>query len=211
MIRCLSFDLQGVLSSADFSDYFWLEQLPRLYAKKHNVTLRNAKATLRSQFAAIGKYDIRYYDDTFWSQLLGFSTADVLPAMPLQPTLNTALLRFIEAQSIPVVILSTTTNAFTNYELGCKMQLFQEVFSCVDTFHAGGKTPAIFREVARLLGVHANEILHIGDNPEMDIRNARAASIQAIAYHGDTAQTINDINSALQTGGAAHENTCRRL
>ncbi len=192
--------MQGVLSSADFSDYFWLEQLPRLYAKKHNVTLQDAKAALRSQFAAIGKYDICYYDDMFWGQQLGFSTADILPTMPLQPTLNTALLRFIEAQSIPVVILSTTTNAFISYELGGKTQLFQEVFSCVDTFHTGGKTPAIFREVARLLGVRPDEILHIGDNPEMDIRNARDAGLRAIAYDGDSAQAINDIKAALQAG-----------
>jgi FMN phosphatase YigB (HAD superfamily) len=200
MIRYLSFDLQGVLSNADFSDYFWLEQLPRLYAKKHNVTLQEAKAALRSQFAAIGKYGILYYDDASWGRQLGFVTADILPAMPLQPTLNTTLLQFIKAQPIPAVILSTTTMAFINYELGDKTQLFQEIFSCVDTFRAGGKKPAVFRKAVEALGVRPDEVLHIGDNPEMDIRNGCDAGLQTIAYQGSAAQTIDDITFALRAG-----------
>ena len=77
MIRLISFDLQGVVSDATFSDTFWLEELPKLYAKRHNVDVAVAKRSLGDMFKAMGKYDLRYYDDAYWGAELGFSTAAV--------------------------------------------------------------------------------------------------------------------------------------
>src|SRR5687768_10382782 len=112
MIQYLSFDLQGVLSASDFSDYFWLEQLPGLYAKKQGIGLPAAKEILRSEFTAMGKYDLRYYDDAYWERRLGFQTLDTLEVMPVQPIQNAALFAFIQTLSTPVILLSTTTMGF---------------------------------------------------------------------------------------------------
>lgn len=197
MIRYLSFDLQGVLSASAFSDYFWLEQLPRLYAKKHQLSLREAKTVLGARFKAMGKYDLRYYDDAYWAEQLGFVTLEVLQAMPVQPVLNKALLGHIRTISLPKIILSTTTTTFLDYELGSKRQLFEQIFSCVDTFHVGGKTPQVFQDVARALGVRPDEIIHIGDNPEMDIQNATTAGLHTIPYTGSTSEVIKQLGRLL--------------
>ncbi|HSX17004.1 MAG TPA: HAD-IA family hydrolase [Patescibacteria group bacterium] len=194
-VKYFSFDLQGVLSASGFSDYFWLEQLPLLYANKHGVALQQAKTELRTQFAAMGKYDTRYYDDAFWARQLGFKTAEVLRGMPLQPSRNETLFEFIRAQPLPVVIISTTTRVFLNYELGDKKPLFEQIYSCVDTFGIGGKTPAVYQKVAQELGVQPDEILHIGDDPEMDVRNACAAGVRALAYDANDADLIKILRS----------------
>jgi FMN phosphatase YigB (HAD superfamily) len=201
MIRYLSFDLQGVLSAADFSDAFWLEELPKLYATKHGLSLTQAKTSLQQQFAAMGTYDTRYYDNAYWEQQLGFSTRGVLQAMLVQPTINYKLLHFIRSRALPAVLLTTTTTIFVDYELGDAVQLFEQVFSCIDTFGTGGKTPAVYRRIAQTLGVEPHEILHIGDNDEMDIHNADAAGVRTIRYNANDRAVIQAMRQIIDDAG----------
>lgn len=202
MIKYVSWDLQGTLSSAVFSDAFWLELLPAAYAAKYACDLATAKAQLWEQFKAMGKYDIRYYDDAYWARQLGFNTLDVLRHANVQPSLDSALLSYVARLPTPSIILSTTTNLFIDYELGDKNALFARTYSCVDDFQTGGKTEEIYREVARQLGVKPEEILHIGDNEEMDITNAARAGVHTLHYTGDTLALIAALQDMLATEGA---------
>lgn len=201
MIKYVSWDLQGTLSEAAFSDNFWLELLPAAYAAKHACDLATAKAQLWEQFKAMGKYDIRYYDDAYWASQLGFNTLDVLRRVNVQPRLDSALLSYITSLTTPSIILSTTTNLFIDYELGDKKAFFARTYSCVDDFQTGGKTEEVYREIARQLGIKPQEILHIGDNEEMDITNATRAGVHALHYTGDTLALITALQDILATEG----------
>ncbi|AGL62164.1 hypothetical protein L336_0458 [Candidatus Saccharimonas aalborgensis] len=197
MIRLISFDLQGVVSDATFSDTFWLEELPKLYAKRHNVDVAVAKRSLGDMFKAMGKYDLRYYDDAYWGAELGFSTADIITHIVPQPRVEKLLIEYIAGLSLPVVLLSTTTNRFIDYELGLNKQYFNKIYSCVDDFSTGGKTADVFGAIAREWGVKPNEIVHIGDNQEMDIDNALKAGVRAILYTGNPGAVVAQINHLL--------------
>lgn len=197
MISCLSLDLQGTLSKVDFSDNFWLELLPQAYAKRHAIGLAEAKKRLRREFSEAGKYDIRYYDDSYWVARLGFDTLQLIEAGTLRPELDEALFNLIELLDIPKIIVSTTTNTFINYELGDKKQLFVSTYSCVDDFNVGGKTPEVFRMIAAAQGISPNNILHIGDNSEMDVLNAERAGVQALLYDGDVEALGIEIAKAM--------------
>lgn len=201
MIKYVSWDLQGTLSEAAFSDNFWLELLPAAYAAKHVCDLATAKAQLWEQFKAMGKYDIRYYDDAYWASQLGFNTSDVLRHANVQPNLDSALLSYIASLTTPSIILSTTTNLFIDYELGDKKALFARTYSCVDDFQTGGKTKEIYEAIARQLSVEPHDILHIGDNDEMDITNATRAGVHALHYTGDTLALITALQDILATEG----------
>jgi len=199
MIKYLSFDLQGTLSASEFSDNFWRELLPEAYASRYDIDITEAKAQLGAEFKKIGTYDIRYYDDAYWAEELGFTTVDLIEDALPQPILDIDLMRFLKSLDIPKIIISTTTNAFIDYELGQNKTVFTRTFSCVDDFETGGKTREIFQKIAHELGVEPREILHIGDNDEMDIENARLAGVKALKYTGDTVACIADITKELRS------------
>ncbi len=156
-----------------------------------------AKRSLGDMFKAMGKYDLRYYDDAYWGAELGFSTADIITHIVPQPRVEKLLIEYIAGLSLPVVLLSTTTNRFIDYELGLNKQYFNKIYSCVDDFSTGGKTADVFGAIAREWGVKPNEIVHIGDNQEMDIDNALKAGVRAILYTGNPGAVVAQINHLL--------------
>lgn len=199
MIKYLSLDLQGTLSSSEFSDYFWCETIPKKYAEKYNISVEQAKENLKKVFKEYGVYDIHYYDDSYWEKSLTFNVIEELKKSSIKPKINKELLQFIENISIPKIIISTTTKKFINYELGEKRKLFQKIYSCVDDFNTGGKTANIYKEVAKQLNVKTNEILHIGDNKIMDIENAKKSGINAILFEkGKEKQIIEVIKQIIK-------------
>jgi len=171
MIKLISFDLQGTISDAAYSNRFWLEHL----------------AEHKDFFKRIGVYDDRYYDDGYWT--------DSLKAImkPYSPKLNEEFLAFIETITLPKIILSTTTTAFIELELGEKQKIFNKCLSTISDFKIAGKTPEVYEKTAKMFGVKPSEMLHIGDNMEMDIANALRAGCKAIHYQGNTKQTIGEI------------------
>ena len=198
MIKVLSFDLQGTISDAKFSDNFWIELLPMQYANKNNITLEDSKRILRDKFKQMGKYDILYYDDSYWAKELDFDTIEVLKEAGINPSLDEKLIKYINKVNLPKIILSTTTDLFINYELGNEIKLFDRTYSCVNYFNSGGKTKEIFLRVADELKVDSSEILHIGDSVEMDIENAKKANVNTILFDGNVDNLINEIDKYLE-------------
>ena len=185
MIKVLSLDLQGTLSDAKFSDYFWLEFLPKKYSDKFDVSIDDAKKILKSKFKGYDVYDIKYYDDKYWSDYLGFDTSLALDLFSVRPKINDELYSLILSFDMPKIIISTTTDLFIKYELQERIKDFDKIYSCVDYFNVGGKSVDVFKKVCDDLGVKTNEVLHIGDNKMMDVDNAVKAGLNAILYDGD--------------------------
>ncbi len=198
MIKILSVDLQGTLSSSNFSDYFWLELLPKKYSEKFNLSLEESKEILKVKFKEYGVYNIKYYDDNYWSKYLNFNTLEELKKLPIQPNLNKRLYELISSINLPKIIISTTTELFIKYELKENIKDFKKIYSCVDYFNAGGKTSNIFQKICKELNVQPSEVLHIGDSKTMDVENAIEAGVNAILYDGNIDDLKNEINSYLE-------------
>lgn len=198
MIKILSLDLQGTLSDSKFSDYFWLELLPKKYAQKFNLSIQEAKDILKQKFKEYGVYNILYYDDKYWSDYLDFNTLEEIRNFEVQPHIDNNLYNLIQKINIPKIIISTTTNLFIEYELKENIKDFNKIYSCVDTFNTGGKTAEVFKKVCEELKVKPNEILHIGDNKTMDVDNAIEVGVNAIIYDGDIDKLKNEINKYME-------------
>lgn len=198
MIKYVSFDLQGTLSSSKFSDYFWLEMLPKLYAKHNKIGLEEAKTYLKDYFKKIGKYDIKYYDNKYWEKELDFKTEEVLESMIIKPSFN-KIIDLIDKIDLPIIIITTTTSVFVDYELGSKKDKFYKIYSCCDDFHIGGKTKEVYNRVLSDLNIKKDELLHIGDNLEMDIDNCNQAGVKAIYYDlSKEEKVIKEIEKILE-------------
>lgn len=198
MIKVLSLDLQGTLSDSKFSDYFWLELLPKKYSEKFNLSIEEAKEILKSKFKEYGVYNILYYDDKYWANYLNFNTLEELKKFQVQPKLDKRLYALISNINLPKIIISTTTDLFIEYELEKNIRDFDKVYSCVDYFNVGGKTANIFKKVCEELNVLPNEVLHIGDSKTMDVENALEAGVNAILYDGNIDELENKLNKYLE-------------
>ena len=193
MIKYLSLDLQGTLSDSSFSDYYWIELLPRKYAEYFKITIEEAKKILKDKFKEYGVYSLLYYDDKYWSNYLNFDTARELIQNGIEVRINEKLYDFIKAIKLPKIIISTTTELFINLELKDKVKDFNRIYSCVDYFKTGGKTKEVYEKICKELNIKPNEMLHIGDNKLMDVDNARQAGINAVLYKGNDKEVIKEI------------------
>lgn len=184
MIRKItSFDLQGTLSDAAFSDEFWLSLLPRLWAEKKKMPLGEAKERLKSFFKKIGRYDPRYYSTTYWLDLLGIGFPELRRQLkePILYRDAVELLQHLHGKT-RVIVISSTTRDFIDLEIGDARGYCDAIYSSIDDFSIPGKPPKLFKKIAGKLDVSPSDILHIGDDREMDVENARAAGCHAIYF-----------------------------
>lgn len=177
--RLLSFDLQGTLSGSAFSDEFWLETLPALYADNERISIVEAKEKLGREFAQFGTYDERYYSAAYWLKRLDVRAtfSELVGRMRHQPHCFPDGIEFVAriSKEIPVIITSSTTREFIALEIGGARQYIVAAYSSLDDFGIPGKPPALYAAIAARHGVRTEDILHVGDSREMDIENAMRA------------------------------------
>lgn len=63
--------------------------------------------------------------------------------------------------------------------------------------------PAIFKQAAQMLGMQPNEILHVGDNPLMDIEGADGADILSLLLCREKISKLPELNSLTLLTGLA--------
>jgi len=202
----ISFDLQGTLSDSRFSDEFWLELLPRLYAERHSLSPAEAKESLRQRFMEMGKYDRHFYDSEYWLNSLcpGRSFAEAMGQLQHKPLLFADTLKFIKElrQSVQLIVISTTTRSFIDVELGQHRHHFRHVYSTLDDLNVPGKPARVFEQIAALVGARPGKALHVGDCPEMDVQNATAAGWRAFHWRKDEprAALMSGLKRMIQDG-----------
>jgi len=185
--KLISFDLQGTLSNSSFSDEFWLELLPTLYAEKNGITFLEASERLESAYQKTGKYHEAFYNHRIrLNEILGnWEFQDVIKRIESPAEIYADRMQLLDEipGDIPVIIVSATTRDFIDHELGEHKSKFFDTFSAIDDFSTPGKPPHIFEKVASMMEVAPQNCLHLGDCREMDYQNSTAAGW--ISYHLD--------------------------
>ncbi|MBI2056180.1 MAG: HAD family hydrolase [Candidatus Sungbacteria bacterium] len=187
----VSFDLQGTLTDIRFSNDFWHEVLPRVYAKRKGITFRRAKKEILEKTKLYSRYDWRYYSVAYWISDLNLHHTERSLIKKISRPSHFAdylvpLLKEIAKQNIMLLIISSAPRIFIDAELGNKKRLFNHIFSTVDDFRIGGKTPDLYEKICKKLKVSPTDMLHIGDDKKMDVQNARKSGIKA--YYFDRAR-----------------------
>ena len=109
-----------------------------------------------------------------------------------KPKLDLKILEFISKSKIPCVIFSTTTHTFIDFELGEYQSLFKACISTLEDFHIAGKPAIAFTKLASMFKIKPQEILHIGDSLEMDIKNPQIAGCKTLLYEDDLYKKITN-------------------
>ncbi|OYT53708.1 MAG: haloacid dehalogenase, partial [Candidatus Hecatellales archaeon ex4484_218] len=71
MVKIVSFDLEGTLVTQDFSEFVWLEGIPKLYAKKERLNFQHAKKIVLEEYEKVGENRIEWYDIKYWLNHFG--------------------------------------------------------------------------------------------------------------------------------------------
>lgn len=192
-MKLISFDLQGTLSDNTFSDEFWLELLPAMYAKKHNIGFIQAKKILELDFKSKGKYHELFYNHRLrLDELLPhWEFHDVVKMLKSKPQIDLDMLKMISKIPLNVtkIVFSATTRDFIDIEMADAKQYFDKTFSSIDDFGTAGKPSVLFQKIASIMQVNASNCLHIGDCHEMDYDNAKQAGWHS--YHFNKNHSIN--------------------
>jgi len=185
MIKVLSFDFDGTLVTHAFADAFWLEGVPRLYARRHRVSIEDAATLLFKEYEKIGDNRIEWYDPGYWfdrfdlqtdwrKMLLEYRTyAEVYPEVP-------QVLKRL-SNRCTLIVSSNAKKEFIDVQLqqtkltGC----FHRVFSSTSDFHTVKKVKDFYEMVTTVLGIAPGEMIHVGDHKEFDYQEPKQHGITA--------------------------------
>ena len=73
--RVVSFDLDGTITDLSFVNSVWLEGMPRLYALKNGLAFEDAKNSVMSEYAKVGRERLEWYDMSYWIAKLGLDVS----------------------------------------------------------------------------------------------------------------------------------------
>lgn len=186
-IKLISFDLDGTLvDKTKFDDVFWMEEVPRIYAKEHSISLKEAKRYVTSKYFESPQNSPDWYRPKHWFKSLGLDEdhnrilndmkhrikvfKDVMPA-----------LREISKKH-RMIIITHSVREMTQLKVECEglKDFFERIYSSTDDFEMTKKDEKIFRIVLKKHKLRPEQLLHIGDSREFDFEVPRGLGINAL-------------------------------
>lgn len=181
--KLISFDVDGTLVDASFNDFIWLEEIPRLYAKRHKISINKAKKAVINEYEKIGEDNYLWYDLDYWIKHfeLNGNFRDILKSNKNKinvfsdavPILNDLNKRF------PLIVITTMPREFLAIKIEGFKKYFKKTFSTISDFKAKKETKC-YIEICNRLNIHPEELIHVGDDPKFDFEIPKKLGIKAI-------------------------------
>jgi putative hydrolase of the HAD superfamily len=188
MVRILSFDCDDTLASESFDKFLWNEEIPRLYAKKHGLSLEEGKRHVYAEYYA-KKYVTPVNDWTdveAWFNRFGLDDfASVLEDTRKHVTTfdDVKVLEKLHGK-YTLIVVSNSTPAFLDVKLKALGldKYFTKIFSV--PVHLGrAKNADAYRKLLELLHAKPEDVVHVGDLIDADYVAPTAVGIKA--FHLD--------------------------
>jgi HAD superfamily hydrolase (TIGR01549 family) len=185
MPKIISFDMDGTLVDAEFTDWVWGHGIPTLYAKKVGVSFEEAKTLVTQEYLKVGEGAIEWYDIKYWFRFfqLGESWKAVMERyadkIRVYPDVN-RLLQRLEGR-FPLILTSNAGREFIDLEMEVTGLggYFHRVFSATTDFGEVKKTVGFYQRICQILETRPQEIVHVGDHYEFDYLVPRSLGIRA--------------------------------
>jgi len=184
-VEFISFDAEGTLVTPDFSQTIWHEAIPALYAQKQGLDFAQAKRCIAEEYGKIGDQRLEWYDIQYWFNYLGLGSSEPViqscfNKISYYPEVTEVLsslaneYKLIVASGTPLELLHCLLRDIKHY--------FVRIFSSISHYRQI-KSPDFYLRICEEIGVKPSQIIHVGDNWQFDLLNARQAGINA--FHVD--------------------------
>jgi HAD superfamily hydrolase (TIGR01549 family) len=181
-IELISFDAEGTLVTSDFSETIWHEAIPALYAQRKGLDLAQAKKSVTEEYNKIGVHRLEWYDIEYWFHCLELGSSapvirDCLCKISYYPEITEALAslageyKLIVASGTPLELLHCLLRDIEPY--------FVRIFSSISHYRQV-KTPDFYLRICEEMCVNPAQVIHVGDNWQFDVLNARQAGLNAL-------------------------------
>jgi|WetSurMetagenome_2_1015567.scaffolds.fasta_scaffold57665_2 HAD superfamily hydrolase (TIGR01549 family) len=179
-IKIISFDLEGTLTSLDFTIGVYYEGIPAIISDRDHIPLKKARAIVHKQYEMVGHKQSYFYDINYWSKVFNLKDyqrllekyaervkcyADVEPALT------------ILKEDYQFIISTNASREFLQYLLKGLEEFSFRVFSSISDYKMI-KCPEFYGIICQEMGVQPDEIAHIGDNWEFDVISAQKVGIK---------------------------------
>lgn len=182
-IKVVSFDMEGTLIEPRFSVLVWEHDIPRLYAEKHGLTLKEAKDRVFAEYMEIGDERPEWYDIEYWFRRLDLP-GDWRELLEMRrgiiktyPEVGEVLERLSDRYRL--IVTSNTIREFLEVQLEGLWSYFTHIFSAPSDFGEVKKTAGFYRRICDLVGVEPSSMAHIGDHWKFDYIIPRSIGIEA--------------------------------
>jgi putative hydrolase of the HAD superfamily len=184
-VKFISFDAEGTLVTPDFSQTIWHEAIPALYAQKSGIDLAQARKYIAEEYSKIGDQRLEWYDIQYWFNYLHLGSS--------QPVIQSCFNKISYYPEV-VEVLSSLVNEYklivasgTPLELlHCLLRdikpYFVRIFSSISHYRQV-KSPYFYLSICEEMGIKPSQAIHVGDNWQFDLLNARQAGLNA--FHVD--------------------------
>jgi putative hydrolase of the HAD superfamily len=185
MPKIISFDMDGTLVDAEFTDWVWGHGIPTLYAEKVGLSFEEAKAFVTEEYLKVGEGAIEWYDIKYWFRFFQLEEGwkgvmeRYTDKIKVYPDVN-HLLEGLKGR-FPLVLTSNAGREFINLEMEATGlgRYFYRIFSATTDFGEVKKTAGFYERICRVLETKPQEIVHVGDHYEFDYLVPRSLGIHA--------------------------------
>jgi HAD superfamily hydrolase (TIGR01549 family) len=186
MKKIISFDLDGTLADLNFEKAIWLEEIPKLFARKNNLPIEQAKNAVFTAYNLIGDRQARWYDIKFWFKEFGLQEdyntilTESSHLINLYPDTIPALKK-LRAKGYKLIVISNATREFIDFKLKVEHleKYFSQVFSITSDFNCIKGDSKGYGAVCKKLGILPSDLIHIGDDLHFDYWAASRVGIKA--------------------------------
>jgi putative hydrolase of the HAD superfamily len=185
MIKVVSFDLDGTLVDWTFSNSFWFDCIPRLYAERWGVGENEALKEVKRRYDNVGMDRLEWYDFGYWWKEFDLPSNPMReikkcrPKVRAYPEAREALENLRGMFRLIVISNANRELALVEVEEAGFNSYFERVFSATSDFRAVKKTGEIYRSILKEMGLLPSEMVHVGDNYAFDYLAPREAGVRA--------------------------------
>jgi putative hydrolase of the HAD superfamily len=137
------------------------------------------------EYLKVGEGAIEWYDIKYWFQFfqLERSWKDLMrqyvDKISIYPDVN-YILSWLK-EKFPIILTSNAGREFIDVEMEATGLggYFDRIFSATSDFGEVKKTVGFYQRICQILGVHPQEVIHIGDHYEFDYLVPRSLGIYA--------------------------------
>lgn len=185
MPKIISFDMDGTLVDAEFTDWVWGHGIPALYAKRAGLPFEEGKDFVVKEYLKVGEGAMEWYDIKYWFRLFQLEESwEVLmkrytDKIRIYPDVPPVLERLRDRYRM--VLTSNAGREFIGVEMEATGlgRYFDRIFSATSDFGEVKKTAAFYQRICQILEAGPQEIVHVGDHYEFDYLVPRALGIHA--------------------------------